>query len=146
MVIIINLFDFVNPGGKKMKEKNKKAELGKRIKDLRTENGLSQKDLADFLGIGRPNLSRIERGYILPVTPYLIKLRDRFNVSIDWLLNGESPTQDKITLEKDVKLLLEYFEKVPRVKHAVLGFFFEYLEKFQISKENLQDERYEGGK
>lgn len=129
-----------------MSEKNEKAKIGKRIKDLRTENGLSQKELAEYLGIGRPNLSRIERGHILPVTSHLLKLRNRFNVSIDWILSGEPQTQTENDLEKDVKLLLEYFEKVPRVKHAILGYFFEYLEKYQTLKESLKDERSAGGK
>jgi transcriptional regulator with XRE-family HTH domain len=48
-----------------MTERRYKAELkafGKRIKDLRLERDLTQLDLEITSGIGRENLSKIERG------------------------------------------------------------------------------------
>lgn len=38
-------------------------DIGKRIKELRKEKGLSQAEFAKTVGISQPHLSRVENGY-----------------------------------------------------------------------------------
>lgn len=46
-----------------MKEENNlKVLLGKRIKELRNKKGLTQEELAELVGVGERNLSKIECG------------------------------------------------------------------------------------
>lgn len=44
------------------------SELGKTIKDLRKEKGISQESLAEQSGISRATLSKLENGYIANIS------------------------------------------------------------------------------
>lgn len=44
------------------------SELGKTIKDLRKQKGLSQENLAKLSGISRATLSKAENGYIANIS------------------------------------------------------------------------------
>ena len=44
------------------------SELGKTIKDLRKQKGLSQESLAEQSGISRATLSKLENGYIANIS------------------------------------------------------------------------------
>ena len=58
----------------------------KRLKDLRIDNDLTQKELADIFGISQQTLSDYEKGkYDLP-NDLLIKYADYFKVSVDYIL------------------------------------------------------------
>ena len=58
----------------------------KRLKDLRVDNDLTQKELADIFGISQQKLSDYEKGkYDLP-NDLLIKYADYFKVSVDYIL------------------------------------------------------------
>src|SRR5712691_12290918 len=48
-----------------------------------------QDDFAPYLGIAQSQLSRIERGQIAPSVEVLLRLRERFGKSVDWILTGE---------------------------------------------------------
>ena len=58
----------------------------KRLKDLRIDSDLTQKELADIFGISQQTLSDYEKGkYDLP-NDLLIKYADYFKVSVDYIL------------------------------------------------------------
>ena len=63
-----------------------------RIKDMRDDSDLAQKEIAAILGISQTVYSRYERGYQTIPLEHLIKLADYYRVSIDYLV-GRS--QDK---------------------------------------------------
>lgn len=60
--------------------------IGQRLKELRSEKGVSQKDIADYLGITQRAYSYYEQGLRLPPCDVLVLLCDYFNVSADYLL------------------------------------------------------------
>lgn len=58
-----------------------------RIGDLRTNMGLSQKELSKLTGIAPSQLSRIENGEIKSISSdILVKLANAFHVSTDYIL------------------------------------------------------------
>ncbi len=57
-----------------------------RLKDLREENDLLQKDLAKKLGLTQRNYSYIETGKTMLTEDILRKIADYYNTSIDYLL------------------------------------------------------------
>lgn len=59
----------------------------KRIKDLREDNDLLQKDIATKLGITQQQYSLYELNIRDIPIDLLIKLADYYNVSIDYILN-----------------------------------------------------------
>ncbi|MCI9366341.1 MAG: helix-turn-helix transcriptional regulator [Clostridia bacterium] len=57
-----------------------------RLKDLREDRDLSQKDVADILNISQTNYSKYELEKINIPIEYLRKLSLYFNTSIDYIL------------------------------------------------------------
>ena len=62
--------------------------LGRRLRELRGFD-LTQGELAKELGISQSQLSKYERGVTAPPADILFFIKQRFQVSIDWLLTGE---------------------------------------------------------
>lgn len=56
------------------------------IKEMRTKRGLTQKQLADRLGVKQQNISDWERGERSPSVKNLKKLADALNCRIDDLI------------------------------------------------------------
>lgn len=63
-----------------------------RIKDLREDNDITQKELAEKLNIAKSTLSGYENETSEPSFAILFKIADFFNVSIDYILGR---TNDK---------------------------------------------------
>ena len=59
----------------------------KRVRELREDNDLTQREIATQLHMTQPQYFRYEQGFRDIPTEVLIKLGDIFNVSIDYLLN-----------------------------------------------------------
>ena len=57
--------------------------------ELRKQNGLSQQDLADRLGVSRQAVSRWETGAVQPLADSVKSLAQVFQVSTDYLLNDD---------------------------------------------------------
>lgn len=63
--------------------------LAKKMIELRKQNGLSQQDLADRLGVSRQAISRWETGAVQPLADSVRGLAQVFQVSTDYLLNDD---------------------------------------------------------
>lgn len=80
--------------------------FGKKIKDLRENNGLLQRQIANQLDIDTPMYSKFERGERLPKEEQLSQLAEIFNVKENelrtlWLADKVLKT---IKAEPDIKL------------------------------------------
>ena len=70
--------------------------LGKRIKELRNEKGITQSELSNYLGLTPKMISFYELEQRFPPQDIIIKLADYFNVSTDYLLGrSEIRNSDK---------------------------------------------------
>lgn len=58
----------------------------RRLKDLREDHDLSQKFVADYLGMKQPQYSRYERGLRDIPTDVLIRLAQLYKTSTDYIL------------------------------------------------------------
>jgi transcriptional regulator with XRE-family HTH domain len=131
-----------------------KKEIGQRMRKIRKALGYTQEQMVSYFYIGRANYSRIEKGEVHPGALILNTLRLKFNVSLDWLItnNGKMFLRDKDKKEQGIRLdfgqsaeeiseLLNYMEKVPMVKHAILSYFLEYkLKNRKIIQEALEEQ------
>lgn len=70
--------------------------IGEFIKKLRQENQLTQKELADKLGVTYQAVSKWENGKNIPDLLLLKKISIEFHCDIDELLNGEKKKREKI--------------------------------------------------
>ncbi|WP_432719120.1 helix-turn-helix domain-containing protein [Pectinatus frisingensis] len=71
--------------------------ISKRIKELRTEKKLTQKELANLLSLTPKMISFYELGQRTPPSDIILKLAEIFNVSTDYLLGRESDEYDKLS-------------------------------------------------
>ncbi|MBE5965827.1 MAG: helix-turn-helix transcriptional regulator [Lachnospiraceae bacterium] len=60
--------------------------VGKRIRELRIEKGITQNELSNYLGLTPKMISFYELEQRFPPQDILIKLADYFDVSVDYLL------------------------------------------------------------
>lgn len=67
--------------------------LAEKILHLRTQQGLSQLELAEQLGVSRQSVSKWETGQSVPDLDKLIKLSDRFGITVDELVREEERPQ-----------------------------------------------------
>jgi len=66
----------------------------KRIRDLREDSDLTQKKVAEFLGMSQTGYSKYETGENDIPTSVLIKLARYYDTSVDYLL-GETDTKKR---------------------------------------------------
>ena len=74
---------------KQYKQINKaidKIEVGKRLKEFRKENKITQNKLALILNTTHSVISDYERGRYLIATPFLYTICQKYNISADYLL------------------------------------------------------------
>ncbi len=70
--------------------------LGNKIKLLRDTKNISQKELAEAIGVSDVMISMYEQDKKSPSLPTIIKLAKYFNVSTDYLLGAKIVKQDEI--------------------------------------------------
>ena len=88
-----------------------------KLMTLRKKSGMSQEEMADWLGVTRQAVSRWELGSTQPDAPNLLKLSDLFDVSIDWLLRESDMEQEEATRTKEAVQM-----KTEKVRTGQKGF------------------------
>lgn len=87
--------------------------VGKNIRKLRTEKGLTQEQLAQQLHVTRQAVSNYETGKSNPDITLLIRIAEIFEVDVNTLIYGISQKPDKIDrkawLQRGILLALLYF-------------------------------------
>lgn len=63
--------------------------MNKRIKEIRIALGMQQGDFAERIEILQQQLSKYERGENKPSAEFFIKLAEKENININWLLTGK---------------------------------------------------------
>ena len=100
--------------------------IEKRIKELRLSNDMTQKDLADYLGLTPKMVSFYELGQRVPPSDIILKLADKFGVSTDYLLGNNHPTPgyyddpevaemaNRLKDDPDMKILFDASKKLSK--------------------------------
>lgn len=106
-----------------------------RLKQARSNKGLSQSKLAGLVGVHVTNISRYERGENKPTSSVLSKLADALGVSADFLMSGS--TNDVANASISDKELLDQFKRVEQLPEEKKILIKEFLDAFLI-KADLQ--------
>lgn len=64
--------------------------FGKRLRSVRKDLGLTQKELGERIGVGRTTISEYESGKIVPRQDGLIKLAEVLGVNVDFLTGTQA--------------------------------------------------------
>jgi len=106
--------------------------LGKKIKELRTERGISQSKLAQGIGYAQSIITEWELGRKRPIADAIIALARYFDVTTDYLLGLECEDGTKETnlifTEEEKKLFELYKPLNIKIKHEFLDFMSEFVE------------------
>lgn len=90
-----------------------------RLKEIRLEQGFTQKEIAEKLGVSQPNYQQWERGIRNPKDSTLLKIAKVLDVSLEYLkgtntlidLDPYKPTEEDM---KAVRQLIDtYFQNKP---------------------------------
>lgn len=84
-----------------------------KIKELRTEKGYTQADLARLLGVNQTAVGKYERGELEPNIQILMKLSQIFEVTVDYII-GNSDDLGVISINSAPN-----FEPSPRAKEML---------------------------
>ena len=83
--------------------------IGEKIKFLRSENNLTQKDLANKLHVSSQAISNWELNKGFPDISNLIRISDMFNISLDELIKEDNDLKENLLngkIERNVNLVL----------------------------------------
>lgn len=86
--------------------------VGKNIKKIREQKGITQQQIADLIHMHRSNYSKVESGQREPSIDALNKITKHFGITLDELVNmkGKIPVEEKLedkTSIEQVKLINE---------------------------------------
>jgi repressor LexA len=101
-----------------------------RIKQLRNENGITQRELAKLLGIEISAVSKLEVGRVPLKEEYIIKLASFFNVSTNYLLGIETATKRLLPVLGVVKAGYNYL-----AEQNIIDYINPYMEN--VDSENF---------
>ena len=62
------------------------VEIGKRIKEVRVKNNVTQVELANLLNTSQSTVSAYESGKTLILTAFAVQICKKYKISLDWLL------------------------------------------------------------
>ena len=95
-----------------------------RIKELREEHRLTQKELAEKIGVAQSNISRWEKEEMEPAAGFVVKLADYFEVSADYLLGRTDDlgafVPPRSDLSQDEQQLLRCFRELPGSSQSLI--------------------------
>ena len=75
--------------------------VGKRLREIRKENNLSQELIADMINTTQSTISSYETGRVLIITAFLYDIAKKLNVSADYII-GRSNTKKIILKDKEL--------------------------------------------
>ena len=112
--------------------------INKKIKELRIQHNLTQKEMAEILQTSRSTYNNYEQSVATPSLETLIKIADHFHITVDNLIGHEVPyLLDKSTLSHKQQELLEEIktlsdENCKRVQDFITGILIAEEEKQKI--------------
>lgn len=118
-------------------------DLGEKLLKIRKDNKMSQEDFAEIFHVTRQTISSWENSKSYPDIETLIKISDRFNISLDILLKGDRKMVDRI--DKQIKnsktfKLITIFSISLFIIICVFVLVSMYIKKEQTRKDNIKYE------
>ena len=101
--------------------------IGRYIADKRKALGLTQKQVADKLGMSDKSVSKWERGICLPDVSIYITLCDILEISINEFLAGEDIREENYIQKSEdnlIRIAKESKYKIKNLKRAIIGLVF----------------------
>ena len=91
--------------------------IGKRIKDMRLEKGMSQQELGDLIGVTKVSVCGYENGTRTPSLETFCILADIFETTTDYLLGREVPIVNEETGKYVASVSKDDIEIINEIRH-----------------------------
>lgn len=78
------------------KKARSSIDVGRRLKELRSQKGFSQTELGKLVGVTPSTISQVESNQIYPSLPALIKIAEILSVDVTYLLQGEAKSTHRV--------------------------------------------------
>src|SRR5690554_422067 len=117
---------------------SKDGNFGERLKTLRNKKGKNQEEVAYSIGISRARYSHYENNHVEPDMDLLKKIAKYYNVSTDYLLGNELPSEEDKKRETINKIVNEFpdadlmFKDLANMSAEQLEEVYEFI-KFKMS-------------
>ncbi len=98
--------------------------LGKRIKELRKEAGLTQEQLAELIDIETTSLSGIESGRHFPSLPTVEKISNRLNVEMKALFDFNH-------LQPVEQMKVKIIKNIDKLSDENISFIYKFFEGYK---------------
>lgn len=98
--------------------------IGERLCEIRKDRGLTQKQLADALGVSENSISLYERDITTPDDEIKIRMAEYFNISLDYLIGA---INHPLSLHRTNTHFL-YAENIPAGAEKEMKAFLEHLQ------------------
>ena len=103
--------------------------LTERLKELRYEKNVLQKDVANYLNITTSAYGFYEQGKRIPDSETLTKLANYFNVSLDYLV-GKTNMKNHSNSEETIALHSDYdYKDLPDEARKEIENYIEYIKQ-----------------
>ena len=107
-----------------------------KIREYRKARGMTQKELADEVGVLNVSLSNYERGSQMPDINTLAKIANVLEVSVDTLIGLDETIEDSSPKTLEARILADGVDKLPREQreqalNVVRAMFANYADYFE---------------
>lgn len=82
-----------------------------KFKTIRLQKGFTQSEMAEFLDCSQQTINVWESGQHTPKITMLVKIADKFDVSVDWLLGRKEPIKIITEIPQDAKNIVDLYRK-----------------------------------
>ncbi|MAN89142.1 MAG: transcriptional regulator [Algoriphagus sp.] len=110
--------------------------IGKTIKSIREEKGLTQQQIAELVNMHRSNYSRVEAGDRDLSLDAVNKIARYFGMTIDELVNFDGNIPDEVTIED--KSLMEQVKLIAELESEEKNMVFKMIDTF-LTKKKFKD-------
>lgn len=93
------------------------SSISEKIKELRTDLKMNQKNFSAAIGIRQSTLSSYENGVVTPSNDVLLTIAQKFHVSLDWLFGLSENKVQISTLSDIIWVLLQMNAYSARTAH-----------------------------
>lgn len=107
------------------------------FKKIRNDRNLTQKQMAQLLGVTQQTISQYENGQSTPKSDMILKLADRLEVSVAYLLGNTGDLTQK-EFPEDVIRLLQVYESLPMDKKSMS------IELLKVLRDNTEQDGKNG--
>lgn len=105
-----------------------------RLRSLRERAGISQKTLAEHIGVSQQSINKYENHKIEPDIGTLIRIADYFETSVDYIIGhsgvdrpAETPTACELSFN-EMKWMEMYRKLSPKEKQSIVAVMENYLD------------------